>query len=63
MQNEPASQSTGRWAKGLKEGAYEETDPKQEGVLGDEPFGRLKKEATIGEMVQESSVHARSSDA
>lgn len=58
MQNEPAGQSTGRWVRGLKERAYEEADHKQEGVLGDEPIGRPKKEATIGEMVQESSVHA-----
>jgi len=49
--------TTDRKTRGLKEGAQEETDPKQEGVLGDEPTGRIKKDAVLGSVVNENSQH------
>ncbi|KAI0631918.1 hypothetical protein C8Q77DRAFT_882219 [Trametes polyzona] len=43
--------------RGLKEGAQEETDPKQDGVLGDQPVGKELKQSALETLTTESSVH------
>ncbi|KAH9949874.1 hypothetical protein B0H21DRAFT_72328 [Amylocystis lapponica] len=55
--NQPTEPMTDRRARGLKEGAREELDPKQEGVLGDEPIGKIAKQAELESMTQENAVH------
>lgn len=55
--NVPGEVSTRAKAPGIKEGAREEIDPKQEGVLGDEPVGRVKKDAALGAVANENTVH------
>ncbi|TFY57056.1 hypothetical protein EVJ58_g7258 [Rhodofomes roseus] len=49
-----------RKAPGLKEGAQEVTDPKQDGVLGDEPMSRIQKEVALGDLASENTVHPNS---
>ncbi|KAI0074124.1 hypothetical protein K474DRAFT_1602111 [Panus rudis PR-1116 ss-1] len=49
--------TTNRKSRGAKEGAREETDPKQEGVLGDEASSKLQKSTMLEQMTNESSVH------
>ncbi|THH28266.1 hypothetical protein EUX98_g5922 [Antrodiella citrinella] len=52
---QPTTRGTGgQWPQG---GVYEDADPKREGVLGDEPLGKQTKEAVLGEMVNENTVH------
>ncbi|KAL7280104.1 hypothetical protein PYCCODRAFT_1456266 [Trametes coccinea BRFM310] len=55
--NMPIEPSTDRKARGLKEGAKEETDPKQDGVLGDEPVGKVQKSTALEDLTTESSIH------
>ena len=59
MQNEPFEPSTDRRPPGKKEGAWEVEEPGDQ-VLGDEPGGRTKHEAVMGEMTQDSTVHPNS---
>ncbi|KAH9841798.1 uncharacterized protein C8Q71DRAFT_854151 [Rhodofomes roseus] len=58
--NIPGETSTLRKAPGLKEGAQEVTDPKQDGVLGDEPMSRIQKEVALGDLASENTVHPNS---
>ncbi|KAI8994219.1 hypothetical protein BD414DRAFT_481791 [Trametes punicea] len=55
--NMPSEPNTDRKARGLKEGAQEETDPKQDGVLGDEAVGKVQKSTALETLATESSVH------
>lgn len=55
-QNEPTEPMTDRKYPSKKEGAYE-LEEAEEGVLGEEPTGKYTKEAALGEMVNESTVH------
>ncbi|RPD62665.1 hypothetical protein L226DRAFT_610837 [Lentinus tigrinus ALCF2SS1-7] len=55
--NIPFEPNTDRKTRGAKEGAQEETDPKQDGVLGDEPTGKLSRQSALEEMTTESSIH------
>ncbi|KAI0667749.1 hypothetical protein C8Q78DRAFT_981669 [Trametes maxima] len=48
---------TERNPRGLKEGAREETELKQEGVLGDQPVGKIEKESALETLTTQSSVH------
>lgn len=63
MQNISMDPFTERSTRGAKEGAFEDLDPKQEGVLGDETIGKQTKEAVLGEMVNENTVHSGMSGA
>lgn len=56
-QNQPIGTSTGRSDWTVEEGAVEDLDPKQEGVLGDQDIGKQTKEAALGEIVNDSTVH------
>lgn len=58
LQNLPTEPTTDRKTRGLKEGAREETDPKVEGVLGEEATSKVTKEAAIGELLNENSLHS-----
>ncbi|KAH8104733.1 hypothetical protein BXZ70DRAFT_922154 [Cristinia sonorae] len=55
--NQPIGSTTGRTSWGPKEGAFEEIDPKQEGVLGDQAIGKQTKETALAETVSENTVH------
>ncbi|KAI0754713.1 hypothetical protein C8Q80DRAFT_382778 [Daedaleopsis nitida] len=55
--NQPFEPNTDRNARGLKEGAMEETDPKQDGVLGNAGTGKLLKQDALEDIVTGSSVH------
>ncbi|TCD70886.1 hypothetical protein EIP91_001194 [Steccherinum ochraceum] len=52
----PTEPTTDRSTWGAKEGPFEELDPKQKGVLGDETTGKQTKEAALGEAVTENSL-------
>lgn len=41
----------------MKEGAREETDPKEDGILGDQATGKELKQSVLGSFAMESSVH------
>lgn len=47
----------GRATQSVKEGTFEDADRKLEGVLGDQAIGKQTKEAALGEMVNENTVH------
>lgn len=55
-QNEPTEPMTDRKHLSKEEGAYE-LERAEEGVLGEEPTGKYTKEAALGEMVKENTVH------
>ncbi|OCH88681.1 hypothetical protein OBBRIDRAFT_691303, partial [Obba rivulosa] len=55
--NEPTGPTTDRKVPGLKEGAREITDPKVEGVLGDQPIGKLLPDIARAGLIQENTVH------
>ncbi|KAF9808963.1 hypothetical protein IEO21_07685 [Rhodonia placenta] len=55
--NQSNELSTDRTTRGLKEGAREQVDPKQEGVLGEETTGKISKESELGTLTTENSVH------
>lgn len=50
--------STSKSTPGTKEGSYEE-EALQSGVLGDEEVGRMKQIEVEGEILNESSMHPR----
>ncbi|KAI0662152.1 hypothetical protein C8Q70DRAFT_629805 [Cubamyces menziesii] len=49
--------SADRKTLGLKEGAREETDPKQDGVLGNQPTGKMLQQDALEDLTTGSSVH------
>ncbi|KAI0330482.1 hypothetical protein GY45DRAFT_745654 [Cubamyces sp. BRFM 1775] len=49
--------STDRKTLGLKEGAREETDPKQDGILGDQSTGKILHQDALEDLTTGSSVH------
>ncbi|KAI0763590.1 hypothetical protein BD413DRAFT_483709 [Trametes elegans] len=55
--NAPFEPNTDRQTRGLKEGAREETDPKQDGVLGNQPTGKELKQSALESFTTESSIH------
>ncbi|KAI0699920.1 hypothetical protein C8T65DRAFT_580726 [Cerioporus squamosus] len=55
--NLPSEPNTDRKTRGQKEGAQEETDPKQDGVLGDANVGKQLRTSALQELATESSVH------
>ncbi|KAL1950425.1 hypothetical protein VTO73DRAFT_5549 [Trametes versicolor] len=56
--NEPFERKGGDYGgQGLKEGAREETDPKEDGILGDQATGKELKQSVLGSFAMESSVH------
>ncbi|RDX53557.1 hypothetical protein OH76DRAFT_1469993 [Lentinus brumalis] len=55
--NQPTTPNTDRKTPGKKEGAQEETDPKQDGVLGDVNIGKPSRTTALEELATESSVH------
>ena len=57
----PYQPNTDRSTIGAKEGAREETDPQQEGVLGDPGVGKPLKQSVLEEMTTEGSVHPNNS--
>ncbi|KAI0647833.1 hypothetical protein C8Q79DRAFT_952142 [Trametes meyenii] len=57
LKNEPYAPNTGWTTRDLKEGAREETGPKQDGVLGDQPVGKIEKESALEALTTQSSIH------
>ena len=58
LQNQPFELTSDRHTRGAKEGAQEETDPKQDGVLGNQDIGKQLKQNVLEEFTTESSVHS-----
>ncbi|KAI0712469.1 hypothetical protein C8Q76DRAFT_797317 [Earliella scabrosa] len=56
--NQPFELTSDRHTRGAKEGAQEETDPKQDGVLGNQDTGKQLKQNVLEEFTTESSVHS-----
>ncbi|EJF63511.1 hypothetical protein DICSQDRAFT_55428 [Dichomitus squalens LYAD-421 SS1] len=56
-QNVPYEPTTDRSTIGTKEGAREQADPQQQGVLGHPGVGKALKQDVLEEMTTEGSVH------